>query len=141
MASRLDVTTGPPSALCKPNAPQQSESGTGRSRFSWNQDRIQFSLPTMNSSTMSYACESVYCTGGDFMKYADGPRMGPDNPRSFAILAHRIASMTTPAELGLSQTSSFNSTFSGTSPKLVPSSLMYAHLRSESQGTWSLGPM
>ena len=49
--------------------------------------------------------------------------------------------MITPAELGESQTSSFSSTLSGTSPKLRPSMRMYAHLRSWSHGTWSDGPM
>ena len=51
-----------------------------------------------------------------------------------------MASMTTPAELGLSHTSSFSSTFSGTSPKVVPSMRMWHHLRSANQGTWSDGP-
>ncbi len=45
----------------------------------------------------------------------------PDKPRSSASLAHRTASMTTPAELGESQTSSFSSQLSGTLPKVVPS--------------------
>ena len=39
------------------------------------------------------------------------------------------------AELGLSQTSSFSSTFSGTPPKVEPSRRMCAHLRSVSHGT------
>ena len=43
---------------------------------------------------------------------------------SLAILAHLIASITTPAELGLSQTSNFKSMFNGTSPKPVPSILI-----------------
>ena len=49
--------------------------------------------------------------------------------------------MTTPAELGLSHTSSLNSMLSGTSPNSRPSRRMYAHLRSLSQATWSDGPM
>ena len=49
--------------------------------------------------------------------------------------------MITPAEFGESQTSSFISIVSGTSPKLRPSSRICAHLRSSSHGTWSLGPM
>lgn len=49
--------------------------------------------------------------------------------------------MMTPAELGESHTSSFSSTLSGTSPNDVPSTRMYAHLRSDSHGTWSDGPM
>ena len=49
--------------------------------------------------------------------------------------------MITPAEFGESHTSSFNSRFNGTSPKLRPSKRMYAHLRSSSHGTWSDGPM
>lgn len=59
----------------------------------------------------------------------------PPTPRSSASLAHRTASITTPAELGLSQTSSFSSMDSGTSPKVVPSRRMCAHFRSVSQGT------
>src|SRR5918998_5236217 len=94
-----------------------------------------------NSSTRRRASSSWYCTGGDFMKYADGPRRGPPTPRSRATLAQRTASMMTPAELGESQTSSLSSTLRGTSPKLRPSRRMYAHLRSSSHGTWSLGPM
>ena len=39
------------------------------------------------------------------------------------------------AEFGESHTSSFSSTFSGTSPKEVPSMRMYAHLRSVSRDT------
>ena len=62
-------------------------------------------------------------------------------PWSSASLMQRTASITTPAEFGESQTSSFSSTFSGTSPKVRPSSRMYAHLRSLSHGTWSDGPM
>ena len=42
---------------------------------------------------------------------------------------------TTPAEFGLSQTSSLSSTLRGTSPKVVPSRRMCAHLRSSSHGT------
>ena len=42
-------------------------------------------------------------------------------PRSSASLAQRTASMTTPAEFGESQTSSFSSTLSGTPPNVVPS--------------------
>ena len=43
--------------------------------------------------------------------------------------------------VGESQTSSFTSAVSGTSPNGVPSTRMYAHLRSCSHGTWSDGPM
>ena len=46
-----------------------------------------------------------------------------------------MASVMTPALLGLSQTSSFNSTRSGTSPNVVPSMRMWQNLRSSSQGT------
>ena len=56
-------------------------------------------------------------------------------PWSIASLAQRTASMTTPAEFGESHTSSFSSTFSGTSPNAVPSRRMCAHLRSVSHGT------
>ena len=52
-----------------------------------------------------------------------------------ASLQQRTASMTMPAEFGESQTSSFISTFSGTSPKAWPSTRMCAHLRSVSHGT------
>src|SRR3954463_3715574 len=75
------------------------------------------------------------------MKYDDADRIGPPMPRSSAIFAARTASMMTPAELGESHTSSFTSALSGTSPKARPSSRMYAHLRSDSHGTWSDGPM
>jgi hypothetical protein len=49
----------------------------------------------MNVSTMSCATSSAYWTGGDFMKYVDGPCSGPAMPRSRAILQQRIASITT----------------------------------------------
>ena len=52
-----------------------------------------------------------------------------------ASLQQRTASITMPAEFGESQTSSFSSTFSGTSPKAWPSTRMCAHLRSVSHGT------
>src|SRR3712207_8287136 len=42
------------------------------------------------------------------------------------------SSMTMPAEFGESQTSSFTSRFSGTPPKVVPSSRICAHFRSVS---------
>ena len=58
-----------------------------------------------------------------------------------ASFAQRTASITMPAELGESQTSSFISMLSGTPPKLSPSSRIMAHLRSSSHGTWSDGPM
>ena len=53
-----------------------------------------------NSSTIRYASSSWNCTGGDFMKYDDGPMRGPPRPRSRPIRAQRRASMMTPAELG-----------------------------------------
>ena len=56
-------------------------------------------------------------------------------PRSLAIFAALIASMTMPAELGESQTSSLYSRLSGTSPKFRPSRRMNAHLRSSSHAT------
>src|SRR5581483_12234277 len=40
--------------------------------------------PAANASTMRWASSSWYCTGGDFMKYADGPMSGPPIPRSRA---------------------------------------------------------
>ena len=52
-----------------------------------------------------------------------------------ASFARRTASMTIPAELGESQTSSLSSAFSGTSPNARPSMRMYAHFLSVSQGT------
>ena len=51
------------------------------------------------------------------------------------LLSGFFVSTTTPAEFGLSQTSSFSSMLWGTLPKVVPSSRMYAHLRSLSHGT------
>lgn len=75
------------------------------------------------------------------MKYAEAASTGPPSPRSLAIFAARSASMITPAEFGESQTSSFSSAFSGTSPNVRPSSRMYVHFRSSSHGTWSAGPM
>ena len=80
--------------------------------------------PRMNASTASRASWSLYCTGGDFMKYDDADRIGPPIPRSRAIFAARTASMMTPAEFGESQTSSLNSAFSGMSPNARPSSRM-----------------
>src|SRR5215510_4785201 len=52
----------------------------------------------MNFSTDSRAMSSLYCSGGDFMKYDDAERTGPAMPRSLAIFAARTASMMTPAE-------------------------------------------
>ena len=52
-----------------------------------------------------------------------------------ASLIVRTASITMPAELGESQTSSLSSRLSGTSPKDLPSTRMCAHLRSVSHGT------
>ena len=49
----------------------------------------------MNDSTNCCATSSGYWTGGDFMKYADGPMSGPETPRSMASFPHRTASMTT----------------------------------------------
>ena len=46
---------------------------------------------------------------------------GPLMPRSRASLTQRTASMTTPAELGESQTSILASNRRGTLPKVVPS--------------------
>ena len=65
------------------------------SEYSWSDSSLD-----IKSSTISRAIVSVYWTGGDFMKYADGPNIGPDKPLSRAIFAHLRASMTTPAELG-----------------------------------------
>ena len=45
-------------------------------------------------------------------------------PLFSASFASRTASITIPAEFGESHTSSFSSTFSGTSPKLDPSRRM-----------------
>ena len=55
--------------------------------------------PRMNSSTRSWAAESRYCSGGDFMKYDDGPSSGPPMPRSSAIFAARTASMMMPGRV------------------------------------------
>ena len=96
---------------------------------------------SMKASTPSRAFSSWCCTGGDFMRYADGNSSAPPMPWSRASLARRTASMTMPAEFGESHTSSLSSATSGTSPKERPSRRMYAHLRSVSHGTWSDGPM
>ena len=56
-------------------------------------------------------------------------------PLFSASFASRTASITIPAEFGESQTSSFSSRLSGTSPNDEPSMRMYAHLRSVSHGT------
>src|SRR5687767_5922582 len=86
--------------------------------------RVRASVPAMNDSTASRASSSGICWGGDFMKYDAGATIVPPSLRSSASFAQRIASMTTPALFGESQTSSFNSRFSGTSPKVVPSMRM-----------------
>ena len=78
----------------------------------------------MYSSTPSRARSSGIWRGGDFMKYADGATIVPPRPLSSASLQQRIASMTTPALFGESQTSSLTSAFNGTSPKVVPSMRM-----------------
>jgi hypothetical protein len=78
----------------------------------------------MNFSTAPRAASSLYCSGGDFMKYDAADSSGPPMPRSWAILAARMASMITPAEFGESQTSSLYSRLSGTSPNARPSSRM-----------------
>src|SRR6266568_3013530 len=54
----------------------------------------------MNLSTRSRAVSSLYCSGGDFMKYEAAESTGPPMPRSLAIFAARTASMMTPAEFG-----------------------------------------
>ena len=56
-------------------------------------------------------------------------------PLLSASLQQRTASITMPAEFGESQTSSFSSAVSGTSPNASPSRRMCAHLRSVSHGT------
>jgi hypothetical protein len=66
---------------------------------------------------------------------ASWPDEGAATPLFSASFASRTASITMPAEFGESQTSSFSSTLSGTSPNDEPSIRMYAHLRSVSHGT------
>ena len=66
-----------------------------------------------NSSTALLASSSLICIEGDFIKYADADSIEPETFLSSAIFAHLIASIATPAEFGLSSTSSFNSTFNG----------------------------
>jgi hypothetical protein len=51
----------------------------------------------MNSSTSFLASLSLYCTGGDFMKYELGASSAPPMPRSSASFAQRTASITMPA--------------------------------------------
>ena len=89
----------------------------------------------MKRSVFSRASSSRICFGGDFIRYELGASSAPATPLFSASLASRTASMTMPAEFGESQTSSFSSMFSGTSPNDVPSMRMYAHLRSVSHGT------
>src|SRR5205823_14320587 len=92
-------------------------------------------LSLMKRSVSSRASSSRICFGGDFIRYELGASSAPAMPLFRASLAVRTASMTIPAELGESHTSSFSSQFSGTSPNAVPSMRMYAHLRSVSHGT------
>ena len=100
-------------------------------------DRVEPFLPyfLMKASTSSRASSSRCWTGGDFIRYADGHSSGPEMPLSSASLIRRTASITMPAELGESHTSSLTSAVRGTSPKARPSRRMYAHLRSVSHGT------
>ena len=64
----------------------------------------------------------------------DGAISAPFSPWSSPSFAQRTASITMPAELGESHTSSFISRLSGTSPNVVPSIRMWHHLRSLSHG-------
>ena len=89
----------------------------------------------MNSSATRCATSSVYCAGGDFISQELGPKSEPLMPLSRASLQNRTASITMPALLGLSWTSSLSSMLRGTSPNDFPSRRMNAHLRSLSQGT------
>ena len=77
---------------------------------------VSESSPLMKASTRSRPTSSGIWWGGLFMKYADGATSVPLSPRSSPSLRQRIASVMTPAELGESQTSSFSSALSGTSP-------------------------
>src|SRR5437762_11259466 len=65
--------------------------------------------PADHAASQSPASSSVFWTGGYFMYAAQGGLMTPPSPRSRATLHQRTKSMTTPAEFGESQTSSFNS--------------------------------
>ena len=89
----------------------------------------------MNFSVSSRASSSGRWCIGDFIRYELGPSSWPERPLLSASLQQRTASITIPAEFGESHTSSFSSTFSGTSPNAWPSSRMCAHLRSVSHGT------
>jgi hypothetical protein len=75
----------------------------------------------MNASTRLSAMSSWIWMGGLFMKYELGATRVPERPRSRPSLRQRMASVMTPALLGLSQTSSLSSALRGTSPKVVPS--------------------
>ena len=86
--------------------------------------RVSLFVPAMNSSSIRCPSSSVYWMGGDFMKQAEGATSDPLRPLSRASLQHLIASMTIPAELGLSHTSSLSSRFRGSLPKVVPSMRM-----------------
>src|SRR3546814_8434288 len=75
----------------------------------------------MNASTALNALSSGICSGGCLQKYAAGARIGPPRPRSRAILAQRIISIATPAELWLYSTDRRSSRSSGTPPNIRPS--------------------
>src|SRR5262249_20160441 len=64
-----------------------------------------YSSALMKRSRRASAVSSDHCSGGDFMRKAEGAISAPLRPRSIAILQQRMASITTPAELGESQTS------------------------------------
>src|SRR5512136_117342 len=86
--------------------------------------KVLLFVPEMNSPRFRRASSSENWIGGDFMNMEHGATSDPLSPLSRPSLQHLMASMTMPAELGLSQTSSLHSRFSGTLPKVVPSMRM-----------------
>lgn len=74
----------------------------------------------MNSSTACLATESGTWIGGCLKAYEDMLSRAPPILRSSAILTARIKSITTPALLGESSTSSFAVMVNGLSPNFLP---------------------
>src|SRR4030043_1725281 len=73
------------------------------SLYTYFAGKVSLFVPVINSSSFLRASSSEYWIGGDFIKQAEGATSVPLNSLSLASLQHLIASITTPAELGLSQ--------------------------------------
>ena len=89
----------------------------------------------MKRSTCSRAASSGSCRGGCFMTYDEMLSSGPAMPRSSATWQQRIASITQPAELGLSCTERRISSSTGALPKPRPSMRRKQSLLSRWNGT------